>query len=148
MKQLSDIEITIVEAIYVCTIKEVLPIELEEGLLEMIFHCLSLLESSNCAIYIMSPIFDKLELSINLQSEWLKKDFYSISAPFPLKEYKNLHVIECFSQIDKKEKSITFCSSFYFKLFKNEIFEGQENVFINYEKRENASRSHFFFKLF
>ena len=37
MKQLSDIEIVIVEAIYLCIIKESLPIKLEEDLIEYIY---------------------------------------------------------------------------------------------------------------
>ena len=37
MKQLSDIEITIVEAIYLCIIKESLPIDLEEDLIQYVY---------------------------------------------------------------------------------------------------------------
>ena len=37
MKQLSDIEITIVESVYLCIIKQALPIELEEDLIQYIY---------------------------------------------------------------------------------------------------------------
>jgi len=37
MKRLADIEITIVEAVYLCIIKETLPIELEEDLIGYIY---------------------------------------------------------------------------------------------------------------
>ena len=37
MKQLSDIEITIVEAIYLCIIKGSLPIDLEEDLIQYVY---------------------------------------------------------------------------------------------------------------
>ena len=37
MKQLSDIEITIVESVYLCIIKQTLPIDLEEDLIQYVY---------------------------------------------------------------------------------------------------------------
>ena len=37
MKRLSDIEMTIVEAVYLCMIKETLPLQLEDDLIEYIY---------------------------------------------------------------------------------------------------------------
>ena len=37
MKRLSDIDITIVEAVYLCMIKETLPLQLEDDLVEYIY---------------------------------------------------------------------------------------------------------------
>ena len=37
MKRLSDIEMTTVEAVYLCMIKETLPLQLEDDLIEYIY---------------------------------------------------------------------------------------------------------------
>ena len=37
MKQLSDIEITIVDSVYLCIIKQTLPIDLEEDLIQYVY---------------------------------------------------------------------------------------------------------------
>ena len=112
----------------------IIPTQMETAFIDLIFHVLSLLEYTNIPIYIVSPIFNKLELLINIQSEWLNKDFCTISEPFPIRQYKHLHVIDTFNDDFKEGDKIIFCNAFYYELFsKRRIFSNQVVALINHD---------------
>lgn len=114
----------------------IIPTDLETFFIEVIFHVLSLAESSGVRISIVSPIFRRLDLLLNIQSEWLNKNFFSISEPFPLRKYKNLGVFNSIfdAAFGDGGKNIIFCGCRYWDLLKNKkIFRESETIYINYE---------------
>lgn len=101
----------------------IIPTDFQTLFIEIIFHFLSLIENSELPVIIITPIFKKLDFILNIQSEWLNRDFFTISEPFPLRKYKNLHVYNTFSEYNfhPEKKSIIFCANETWQLVKDRM---------------------------
>ncbi|KAI5168382.1 hypothetical protein PAEPH01_0079 [Pancytospora epiphaga] len=109
----------------------VIPISIQTIFVEIFFHALSVLEHGRLPVYVISPVFRRLELLINLQSEWLNKDFFTVAEPFPMSEYKNLTVLDDFSNQFKKGTKLVFCDFIEYRLFEGaKLFDNQTEVVV------------------
>ncbi|TBT99447.1 putative beta-lactamase-like protein [Hamiltosporidium magnivora] len=104
----------------------ILPSEMTTLFLEIIFHIFSILQKKgkNVPVYVISPIFEKFNTVVNIQSEWLndifQKTSYLGNEPFPFKHFKPFNVINNFSNLrNLEEPSLVFCSSNELKFLKN-----------------------------
>lgn len=117
----------------------VVPTDLETLFIEVIFHVLSLVEDEGVQVTIVSPIFRKLDLLLNIQNEWLNRNLLNISEPFPLKKYRNLCVLSSIFDIRDGEKNIVFCGHRYWELLRHRsMFRDSETVYINCESGHGA----------
>jgi len=120
----------------------VIPVNFETFFIEIIFHILSLIEHSAVVVTIVFPLFKKLDFILNIQSEWLNKDFFSISEPFPIRKYRNLQVFNSFfeASFEKNEKNIIFCSKEDFCMLKNKtLLDNCEILHIkHYSAKQNS----------
>lgn len=104
-----------------CSLPILITVNFQTFFIEILFHILSIVEPYGLEISIISPIYTQLETLLNIQSEWLNKDFFSISEPFPLKQYGKIKVVEKLSEIEGN-KRIVFCSNEYYSINKSKIF--------------------------
>lgn len=110
----------------------VIPVRIPTLFVEVFFHVLSVLDYTKTPIYVVSPIFSRLELFINIQSEWLNRDFCSIAEPFPMRQYRHLFNVDSFNCDFQEQPQIVFCSPFYYGLFGGRsLFPSQTDVFVN-----------------
>lgn len=107
-----------------------IPVDLPTLFIEVLIHILSLVDPMNMPITIVSESFTKLDLLLNVHSEWLNKSFYSISEPFPVKKYGNLRVVESLRDVEMK-KNFVFCNIEYYELIFDRVMEDFEVLMIN-----------------
>lgn len=111
----------------------IFPLPMETLFIEVFLHVLSVLDHTNIPIYVISSIFQKLQLLINIQNEWLNEDFCISGEPFPLKEYAHLYHVDSFNSEFKDGSKIIFCSDFHYELLGNRwLFNNQIDVNIDH----------------
>lgn len=126
----------------------VIPLPMETLFAEVLLHVLSVLDRTNTPVYVVSPIFQKLQLLINIQSEWLSRDFCTASEPLPLKEYAHLHHIDSFNSELVEGPGIVFCGAFSYGLLGGRrLFGSQVDVAINAGGAESDRRLRFSIKM-
>lgn len=108
----------------------IIPVDFTTFFIELLFHILSLVDYSGVQITIVSNIFTKLDLLLNVHSEWLNNDFFSISEPFPVRKYSNLKIENSFSGIEPT-RNLIFCNMEYFELIKHRIDSGFDVLLVN-----------------
>lgn len=109
----------------------VFPVNIPTSFVEIFFHVLSVLEHSSVPIYVISPIFSRLEQLINIQSEWLNRAFCALAEPFPMRQYPALHCFPDFNHHFLDAPKVVFCSAFQYGLFsRHELFPNQIEVLI------------------
>lgn len=107
-----------------------IPVDFTTFFIELLFHILSIVDYSGVQITIISNVFTKLDLLLNVHSEWLNSDFFSISEPFPVRKYRNLKVVNSFSGIEPM-RNLVFCSMEYFELIKSRIASEFDVLLVN-----------------
>lgn len=123
----------------------VIPLPLETLFIEILLHTLSVVHSYNIPIFVVSPLYKKVELLVNIQSEWLNSTVCMSEEPFPIREYHQLYHIDRFNH-DYREASgrnnkIIFCSDLLYR-YKNKvnIFKKQLDILINHKSNDNFNR--------
>ena len=109
-----------------------IPTVFQTFFIEILFHTLSVVEPLDIPISVFSPIFKKLDVLLNVQSEWLNRDFFTISEPFPVQKYPKFKVLGSLNEIEKS-KNLVFCSYEFFDLNKESILDKFDVLFINPE---------------
>lgn len=97
-----------------------IPIDLPNFFIEILFHVLSIIGQKGVPITVVSRIFNKLDLLLNVHSEWLNRDFYSISEPFPVKKYVNFRIVNGLFDVEIC-KNFVFCSIEEYELYGEKI---------------------------
>lgn len=114
----------------------IIPLDLSYSFIEVLFHILYLVENSSLPITVISPSFKQLDLMLNIQSEWLNKDFFSISEPFPIRKYSNLKNLADFASFNEV-KNIVFCDFLYYRILKDRnFFKKNEILLLNFYEDE------------
>lgn len=108
-----------------------IPIDLPTFFIEILFHTLSIADLTNIPITIVSEFFNKLDLLLNVHSEWLNNSFFSVPEPFPVRKYSNLKIIQSLKDIENI-KNIVFCAQEQYEMLKNRINGCFEVLLINY----------------
>lgn len=122
----------------------IIPLPIETLFIEILLHTLSIVQYCNIPIYVVSPLYKKVELLVNIQSEWLKSSVCMSEEPFPIREYNYLYPIDTFNNEYKQggegKNKIIFCSDLAYKYkTKNKIFAKQLDILIN-NKDETGER--------
>ncbi|KAI4292821.1 hypothetical protein PAPHI01_2095 [Pancytospora philotis] len=109
----------------------VFPTSMATSFVQIFFHVLAVLEHTRVPVYVVSPIFQRLEHLINIQSEWLNSAFCSLAEPFPLRQYAGLRCCEDFGAAFEEGAKIVFCDALHHSLFGGaRIFERQVDVLV------------------
>lgn len=111
----------------------VVPLETTTLSIEIISHVLFLLqEDASVSVYVVSPVFNRLCTTVNIESDWLSRSFSSMKEPFPIRSYRRLFVVDSIADIPGiSGPAMVFCHPLEFCLFPPDIFESQEVVSIN-----------------
>lgn len=107
-----------------------IPTEFQTFFIEILLHTLSVIEPLGIPVSVFSPIFNKLDTLLNVQSEWLNHDFFTISEPFPVQKYSKFKVLTTLNDLDST-KNIVFCSYAFFDLNYRTLSEKFDILLIN-----------------
>ncbi|ELA41396.1 uncharacterized protein VICG_01637 [Vittaforma corneae ATCC 50505] len=110
-----------------------MPVDLPTFFIEVLVHVLSVIDQTGVPITIVSEFFTKLDLLLNVHSEWLNNDFFSIAEPFPVRKYCNLRVVESLKEVEMHKNFVFFCIEQY-EMVKDSISDNFEIVLINNSK--------------
>ncbi|KAM0686355.1 hypothetical protein COBT_002422 [Conglomerata obtusa] len=109
----------------------IIPLEITELFLEVIFHLFYMLSKSkrNYKIAICSNIYTKLSTIVNIQSEWLNEIFASSvnagTEPFSFKQYPHLYTYESIFDITEIPNILFMSINEYKFINVNQIFDNQ-----------------------
>ncbi|KAI5149913.1 hypothetical protein ENBRE01_1193 [Enteropsectra breve] len=111
----------------------VLPLDMCTFFIEIFFHFMSVLGNSSVNITVISGIFNKLKVQLNIQSEWLNNEMCMLGEPFPFGQSANLAVYENFNELLEQGggdcHQVIFVDEFSYNLFDGrQLFSRQETV--------------------
>lgn len=107
-----------------------IPADFPTSFIEILVHILSIVEQTNVPITIVSEIFVKLDLLLNVHSEWLNNDFFTIAEPFPVRKYCNLRIVKSLKEVEMQKGFVFYCIEEY-EMLKDRISDHFEVILVN-----------------